>query len=106
MNSLSQPNFFANASMIAWSVCDSNIGVITRSRHCSERFDAVTDPDVSNCVHAGSRYTARFGLGFFLASLRTFSACSDGGIAAIAAVADGYGSITTGKWRGRLGGCV
>src|SRR5204863_2559791 len=42
------------------------------------RFDAVTEPEVSNCVHAGSRYTP---------SLRT--------IAAIAAVADGYGSITT-----------
>src|SRR5207253_10067511 len=64
--------------MIAWSVCDSNNGVITRSRHCSERFDAVTEPEVSNCVHAGSRYTP---------SLRT--------IAAIAAVADGYGSMTT-----------
>src|SRR4030095_2405984 len=102
MNSLSQPNFFANASMIAWSVCDSNIGVITRSRHCSARFDAVTDPEVSNCVHAGSRYTARFGLAFLPASLRIFCACSDGGIAAIAAVADGYGAITHSK----CGGCI
>src|SRR5215472_10119844 len=74
-NSLSKPNFLANWYMIAWSVCDSNSGVITRSRHCSERFDAVTEPEVSNWVQAGSRYTP---------SLRT--------IAAIAAVAEGYGS--------------
>src|SRR4029079_12182988 len=43
-----------------------------------ERFDAVTDPDVSSCDAAGSRYTP---------SLRT--------MAAIAAVAEGYGSSTT-----------
>ena len=41
--------------MIVWSVCDSNSGAITRSRHCIERFDAVTEPEVSNCVAAGSR---------------------------------------------------
>src|SRR5437868_10346093 len=71
-NSLSKPNFFANWYMIAWSVCDSNSGLITRSRHCSERFDAVHEPEVSSCVLAGSRYTP---------SWRT--------IAAIAAVAEG-----------------
>jgi 5-enolpyruvylshikimate-3-phosphate synthase len=27
--------------MIAWSVCESNSGLITRSRHWIERFDAV-----------------------------------------------------------------
>ena len=41
--------------MIVWSGLDSNIGSITFSRHCSDRFDAVTDPEVSNCVAAGSR---------------------------------------------------
>ena len=66
--------------MSAWSVCDSNSGVITRSRHCSERPDAVQEPEVSYCVHAGSKY---------MFSLRT--------IAPIAAVADGYGSITTSR---------
>ena len=29
---------------------------MTFSRNCSERFEAVTEPYVSNCVHAGSRY--------------------------------------------------
>jgi len=43
-------------------------GSITRSRHCSERFDAVHEPCVSNCVAAGSRYTSRSGLGVYLAS--------------------------------------
>ncbi len=50
-----KPNFLANAIMIVWSGFDSNSGSITFSRHCSERFDAVTEPEVSNCVHAGSR---------------------------------------------------
>src|SRR5688500_10715853 len=43
-----------------------------------ERFEAVTEPSVSNCVAAGSRYAP---------SLRT--------LANIAALAEGYGSITT-----------
>ncbi|MNC93971.1 hypothetical protein D3C83_107130 [compost metagenome] len=64
--------------MIMWSVRESNIGSITFSRHCRERFDAVTEPSVSNCVAAGRRYAP---------SLRT--------LANIAAVADGYGSMTT-----------
>ena len=72
MNSLSQPNFLANWSMIAWSVCASKSGVITRSRHCTERLDAVHEPEVSYCVAAGSKY---------MLSLRT--------IAPIAAVAEG-----------------
>ena len=54
---MSKPNFFANAYMIVWSGFDSNSGSITFSRHWSERFDAVTEPEVSNCVAAGSRYT-------------------------------------------------
>ena len=41
--------------MIMWSVRDSNSGSITFSRHWIERFDAVTEPAVSNCVAAGSR---------------------------------------------------
>jgi hypothetical protein len=36
-------------------VRESKSGSITFSRHCTERFDAVTEPDVSNCVAAGSR---------------------------------------------------
>ena len=52
-----------------------------------ERFDAVTEPLVSNCVQAGSRYTARLGL--------TSSGLP--GIAAIAAVAEGNGSTTTSR---------
>ena len=64
--------------MIIWSVRESNTGSITFSRHCSERFDAVTEPSVSSCEAAGRRYAP---------SLRTF--------ANIAALADGYGSITT-----------
>jgi hypothetical protein len=64
--------------MIIWSVRDSNSGSITFSRHCSERFEAVALPSVSICVAAGSRYAPSF-----LA------------IANIAAVAEGYGSITT-----------
>ena len=67
-----QPNFFAKAYMMVWSGLDSNSGSMTFSRHCSERFDAVAEPWVSNWVQAGSRYTP---------SLRN--------IAAIAAVADG-----------------
>ena len=34
---------------------DSNSGSITFSRHWIERFEAVTLPEVSNCVAAGSR---------------------------------------------------
>ncbi|MCY1381398.1 hypothetical protein D9M69_693010 [compost metagenome] len=60
---------------------------MTFSRHCSERFDAVTEPLVSNCVHAGSRYTARFAL----------ASSGRPGIAAMAAVAEGYGSTTTSR---------
>ena len=41
--------------MIAWSERDSNSGSITFSRHWIERFDAVQEPSVSNCVAAGSR---------------------------------------------------
>ena len=41
--------------MIMWSLRLSHSGSITFSRHCSERFDAVTEPLVSNCVAAGSR---------------------------------------------------
>ena len=50
-----KPSFCANAYMIAWSERDSNSGSITFSRHWIERFDAVTEPSVSNCVAAGSR---------------------------------------------------
>ena len=41
--------------MIMWSVRDSHSGSMTFSRHWIERFDAVTEPMVSNCVAAGSR---------------------------------------------------
>ena len=41
--------------MIMWSGRDSHSGSITFSRHCTERFDAVHEPEVSNCVVAGSR---------------------------------------------------
>ena len=54
-SSLSKPSFCASWYMIMWSVRDSNSGSITFSRHCSERFDAVTEPEHSNCVAAGSR---------------------------------------------------
>jgi len=47
-------------------------------------LEAVHDPSVSNCVAAGSRYTPR----------PAFSCTPSTGIAAIAAVADGYGSMT------------
>ena len=50
-----KPNFFANRYMISWSVLHSNSGWITRSRHWMLRFDAVTEPCVSNWVLAGSR---------------------------------------------------
>ena len=70
--------------MIAWSERDSNSGSITFSRHCRERLEAVHEPSVSNCVAAGSRYTPR----------PAFSCTPSTGIAAIAAVADGYGSMT------------
>ena len=50
-----KPHFCANAYMIAWSERASNSGSITRSRHWIERFDAVHEPSVSNCVAAGSR---------------------------------------------------
>ena len=50
-----QPNFFAKAYMMVWSGLDSNSGSMTFSRHCSERFDAVAEPWVSNWVQAGSR---------------------------------------------------
>ena len=64
--------------MIIWSERDSNSGSITFSRHWIERLDDVALPEVSSCVQAGSRYTPSFLT-----------------IALIAAVADGYGSITT-----------
>ena len=54
-NSFSKPNFFANLAMMVWSGSDSNSGSTTYSRHWIERFDAVTEPSVSNCVEAGSR---------------------------------------------------
>ncbi|OQB99501.1 MAG: hypothetical protein BWX79_03120 [Alphaproteobacteria bacterium ADurb.Bin100] len=60
---------------------------MTFSRHCSDRFDAVAEPVVSNWVAAGSRYTARLG----------FRSSGLPGMAAIAAVADGYGSTTTSR---------
>jgi hypothetical protein len=41
--------------MIMWSVRDSNIGSITFSRHWIERLEAVTEPEVSICVAAGSK---------------------------------------------------
>ena len=41
--------------MIMWSVRLSHSGSMTFSRHWIERFDAVTEPLVSNCVVAGSR---------------------------------------------------
>ena len=75
-NSAPKPNFFASASMIVWSGSDSNSGSITFSRHWIERLEAVTLPEVSNCVAAGSRYTP---------SLRS----------GIAAAAVGYGSMMT-----------
>ena len=56
-NSFSKPNFFAKAYMMVWSAFDSNSGSTTFSRHWIERFEAVQEPDVSNCVAAGSRYT-------------------------------------------------
>ena len=56
-NSGPKPSFFANAYMIVWSGFDSNSGSITFSRHWIERFEAVTDPEVSSCVAAGRRYT-------------------------------------------------
>src|SRR5688572_19872436 len=64
--------------MIMWSERDSNSGSITFSRHWIERLDAVTEPSHSNWVAAGSKYAP---------SLRTF--------ANIAALAEGYGSMTT-----------
>ena len=70
--------------MIAWSERDSNSGSITFSRHWSDRLDAVHEPSVSNCVAAGRRYTPR----------SAFSCAPSTGIADMAAVADGYGSIT------------
>ena len=54
-SSLPKPSFSASWYAIIWSVRDSNSGSMTLSRHCSERFDAVTEPEVSNCVAAGSR---------------------------------------------------
>ena len=54
-SSSAKPNFFANRYMISWSVLHSKIGSITRSRHWMLRFDAVTEPCVSNCVVAGRR---------------------------------------------------
>ena len=73
--------------MIMWSLRLSHSGSITFSRHWIERFDAVTEPLVSNWVAAGSRYTARFLL----------RSSGRPGIAAMAAVADGYGSTTTSR---------
>ena len=73
--------------MIMWSLRLSHSGSMTRSRHWIERLLAVAEPLVSNCVQAGSRYTAWFG---FLSSGLP-------GIAAIAAVALGKGSITTSR---------
>ncbi len=54
-SSLPKPSRSARACMMTWSGCDSNSGSITFSRHCSERLDAVHEPEVSNCVAAGSR---------------------------------------------------
>ena len=65
--------------MIMWSERLSHNGSITFSRHCKERFDAVHEPLVSNCVAAGNKYTARLGL----------ASSALPGMAAIAAVADG-----------------
>src|SRR5260221_11578275 len=56
-NSGAKPSFLANLYMIVWSGFDSNRGSITFSRHWIERFEAVTLPEVSICVAAGSRYT-------------------------------------------------
>ena len=42
--SLSKPSFLANRYMISWSTLASNQGLNTFSRHCSERFEAVTEP--------------------------------------------------------------
>ena len=53
--SFSKPSFFANIYIMSWSGLDSKTGFTTLSRHCKERFDAVTEPEVSNCVDAGSR---------------------------------------------------
>ncbi|MNV66234.1 hypothetical protein D3C71_1589790 [compost metagenome] len=52
-----------------------------------ERLEAVHEPLVSNCVAAGSRYTARLG----------FRSSALPGMAAMAAVAEGYGSTTTSR---------
>ncbi len=41
--------------MIMWSVRLSHSGSITFWRHWIDRFDAVTEPCVSNWVDAGSR---------------------------------------------------
>ena len=60
---------------------------MTFSRHWMERFEAVHEPLVSNCVAAGNKYTARF----------LFWSSAAPGIAAIAAVALGKGSITTSR---------
>jgi hypothetical protein len=49
-----KPNFCANRYMMTWSGLDSNSGSTTFSRHCSERLEAVTEPEVSNWVEAGS----------------------------------------------------
>ena len=73
--------------MIMWSLRLSHSGSMHFSRHWSERLDAVAEPLVSNCVHAGSRYTARLGL----------RSPAWPGMAAMAAVADGYGSTTTSR---------
>jgi len=53
--SFSKPNFVAKRYMISWSTLESNSGSKTFSRHCSERFEAVTEPTVSNWVVAGSK---------------------------------------------------
>ena len=39
-----QPNLCANLDMMVWSGRLSNEGATTRSRHWSDRFDAVTEP--------------------------------------------------------------
>ena len=44
--------------MIMWSLRLSHSGSMTCSRHWIERLLAVAEPVVSNCVQAGSRYTA------------------------------------------------
>jgi len=54
-SSLWKPSFFANRYMISWSVLHSKSGMMTRSRHWIERFEAVHEPWVSNCEAAGSR---------------------------------------------------